>query len=244
MRGLLVVFAKAPRVGEVKTRMTPPLAPAEAAALYACMLDDVLEASAALAGECGLEPVLAVHPAEACAELARRAPRAFRVVAQHGRDLGARMEWAVAEAAAGGIWPVVLRGSDSPTLAAPALRAALAALAEADLALAPDRDGGYQLVALRRPVRGLFEHPMSTPSVLEDTRARAEALGLRVRLLAPGFDLDTVEDLRWLAEARRGGLALGCPRTLAMLDDADLWRHCCGIGDATAAPGARSAGTV
>lgn len=243
MRGVLVVFARAPRVGEVKTRMTPPLAPAEAAALYACMLDDVLEASAALAGEHGLEPVLAAHPAEACAELARRTPRSFRVVAQRGRDLGERMAWAVAEAAAGGATPVVLRGSDSPALAAPVLRAALEALREADLALSPDRDGGYQLVALRRPAPGLFAHPMGTPAVLEDTLSRARGLGLRVRLVPPGFDLDTVEDLRWLAEARRGGLAVGCRRTLALLDDANLWRHCSSAAGPTVGPAARSAGT-
>ena len=242
MSGVLVVFAKAPRVGEVKTRMTPPLAPAEAAALYTCMLDDVLEASAALAGEHGLEPVLAAHPAEACAELARRAPRAFRVVAQRGLDLGARMEWAVAEAAAGGASLVVLRGSDSPTLAAPVLRAALEALTDVDLALSPDRDGGYQLVALRRPAPGLFAHPMGTPSVLEDTLARARSLGLRARLVVPGFDLDTVDDLRWPAEARRRGLALGCRRTLALLDDADLWRHCPGIEGRALGSVARSAG--
>ncbi len=243
MKGILVVFAKAPRPGEVKTRMTPPLAPAEAAALYACMLDDVLEASAALAAEQGLEPVLAAHPAEACAELARRAPRAFRVVAQRGRDLGARMEWAVAEAAAYGASPVVLRGSDSPALAGAVLGAALEALAEADLALSPDRDGGYQLVALRRPAPGLFAHPMGTPSALEDTLARARSLGLRARLVAPGFDLDTVEDLHWLAEARRAGLALGCRRTLALLDDADLWRHCPSVGARLIGWSARSAGT-
>ena len=67
------------------------------------MLADVLEASAAMAADAELDAVLAVDArATACAELARECPPAFRVVAQRGADLGARMEWAVAEAAAGG----------------------------------------------------------------------------------------------------------------------------------------------
>jgi glycosyltransferase A (GT-A) superfamily protein (DUF2064 family) len=65
---------------------------------------------------------------------------------------------------------------------------------------------------------------MSTAFVLRDTLERAESLGLRVHLLEPGFDLDQIQDLRWLAEARAGGRALPCPRTLAYLDERDLWR--------------------
>lgn len=223
--GQLVVFARKPLEGAVKTRLVPPLSPAEAAQLYAHMLDDVLEASAAAARELGLGPVLAVHPPGAVGEMARRAPAPFRAVAQRGRDLAERMTWAVGEAAAAACWPVLLRGSDSPMLPPEAVAAALEALREVDLAIVPDRDGGYSLIGLRRPAPHLFAHAMSTPSVAEDTRARARQLGLTVRLLEPCFDVDTVEDLRWLAEARpRRGDAL-CPRTLAYLDHADLWRH-------------------
>jgi hypothetical protein len=223
--GTLVVFAKAPRPGAVKTRMTPPLAPEEAADLYRCMLEDVLAATAEVAPRFGLEVVLAVHPPAAVRQLARLAPAGFRVVAQRGADLGSRMEWAVAEAAAGGARAVCLRGSDSPALGASAIGSALRALEEADLALSPDRDGGYNLVALRRPARGLFDHPMSTSSVLEDTLARARARGLRVRILEPSFDLDTIADLASLADARRTDPGLPCPRTLAWLDRHGLWMH-------------------
>ena len=109
-----VVFAKAPYPGAVKTRMTPGLRPEAAADLYRCMLEDVLEATADAARVLGAEPVLAVHPPNAVRELAGLAPAAFRIVAQRGPDLGRRMEWAVAEAAAAGARAVVLRGSDSP----------------------------------------------------------------------------------------------------------------------------------
>jgi hypothetical protein len=222
-RDAFVVFAKAPRPGSVKTRMTPTLRPEAAADFYRCMLEDVLEASAGAARTLGAELVLAVQPPEAVRELVGLAPGEFRVVAQRGPDLGRRMEWAVAEAAAGGARAVVLRGSDSPALGASAFSAALAALDEADLALSPDRDGGYNLVALRRPAPGLFDHPMSTASVLDDTRSRARGLGLRVRTLAPSFDLDTPADLELLAEARRVDPRLPCPRTLAWLDRHEVW---------------------
>jgi rSAM/selenodomain-associated transferase 1 len=223
LSGALVVFAKAPRPGKVKTRLCPPLRLEQAAALYACMLDDVLAASAAACAELGLVPILAVDPPEACEALAAGAPAGFRVRAQRGADLAARMEAAVAEVAADGHAPLLLRGSDSPAMGTPALREAVAALAEADLVVAPDPDGGYGLVGLQAPAPGLFDHPMSTSSVLEDTLAHARALGLRYRRLTPGFDVDTIEDIGRLALARREKPTLPCPHTLRYLDEHRIW---------------------
>ena len=100
--GALVVFAKEPRPGFVKTRMSPALSPEQAAELYAVLLEDVLAASAAIAVQLGLEAVLAVHPPEACEALAHRAPGVFRAVAQRGASLGERMAWAVTQMAAAG----------------------------------------------------------------------------------------------------------------------------------------------
>jgi rSAM/selenodomain-associated transferase 1 len=221
--GALLVFAKEPRPGAVKTRLCPPFTPEQAASFYACLLADVLEASAAAAAELGLAPILCVTPEEACERVARGAPPAFRTLPQRGEGLGARMERALADAAAGGAAPLLLRGSDSPILGAETLAAALEALGRADLALSPDLDGGYNLVALRHPAPGLFDHPMSTATVLEDTLASARRLGLRAERLAPGFDIDTAADLEHLARARREGRAAGCPRTLAFLDRSGLW---------------------
>jgi rSAM/selenodomain-associated transferase 1 len=225
MTPILVVFARAPRPGQVKTRMTPPLPPEQAAAFYACLLQDVLELSAREAPRLGLDVVLAVHPPGACAELAQQAPRPLRVVPQRGPDLAHRMDWAVREAAAGGFSPILLRGSDSPTLDGSTLALALTSLQDADLVICPDRDGGYNLVGLGRPASGLFDHPMSTASVLEDTLSNARRLGLESRVLDAGFDLDTVSDLRWLARARRERDDLPCPRTLRFLDTHGLWEQ-------------------
>jgi rSAM/selenodomain-associated transferase 1 len=224
-RGAIVVFAKAPRPGLVKTRMSPPLSLEEAAELYASLLDDVLATTAELAAELDLAPIVTVHPPDACAELVDRAPASYRVMAQRGRDLSERMRWAMLEVAAGGASPILMRGSDSPVLGTQVARQALEALEICDLVLCPDRDGGYNLVGLRTAVSGLFQHPMSTASVLEDTLAGARALGLRVSLLEPLFDIDTAGDLAELNRIRREPAGRLCPRTLAYLDERDLWRH-------------------
>src|SRR5262249_58674621 len=165
---------------------------------YANMLADVLEASARCAAALGLAPVLAVHPPGRCAALAREVPTPFCVVPQRGRDLSQRMAWAVRECAAAGCERVLLRGSDSPTLDAAAVAEALDDLEAHDVVLRPDLDRGYNLVGLRAPRAEIFDHPMSTSHTLEDTASRARGLGLRVRIGAAGFDLDTVEDLRAL----------------------------------------------
>lgn len=215
MNGVLVVFAKEPAPGQVKTRLCPPLSPGQAAELYGCMLDDVLASSARAAVEHGLAPVLAVDPPDALERLAARAPTRFRVVAQRGPDLGARMEHAVATWAAAGASPILLRGSDSPALAAALIGAAVAALDRADVALSPSPDGGYNLVAIRRRHAGLFHHEMSTERVGTDTFERAEALGLRVEHLAESVDVDHVDDLARLAKEGFGQ----CPRTERWLDN-------------------------
>lgn len=225
MSAAVVVFAKDPRPGLVKTRLCPPFSPEEAAELYACMLDDVLEVTARCADRLGLEAIVAIHPPEreAARRLSRRVPGRFRVVVQRGRDLAERMSHALAETAAGGLGPVLLRGSDSPTLGMPTFEAALAALGTSDLVLCPDLDGGYSLVATRSAAPGLFAHPMSTEHVLADTLACAAAHGLSSSVLEPSFDLDVAEDLAHLAAVRAGPPGALCRRTLAWLDEADGW---------------------
>ena len=222
-RGVIVVFAKEPRAGQVKTRMCPPLSPSQAAELYACLLDDVLESTAQFAVELGLSPVLAVHPPGAWRALARRAPSVFRVVPQRGANLAERMEWAAAQAGAEGARRILLRGSDSPCLGTEIVSAALRALEANDLTICPDEGGGYSLIGMRRPVARLFDIPMSTNTVLEDTVVSARAHNLKTHQLPSSFDLDTVNDLHRLANARQEGDAHQCRRTLEWLDENEVW---------------------
>ena len=223
---ILAVMAKAPRPGDVKTRLSPPFSLERAARFYAEMLGDVLALSAAAAAELGAEPWIAVAPDDGLDEVAALAPPGFQLHAQRGDGLSQRMEHVLASAAAAGAECLLLRGSDSPALAGEHLRAAREALDEVDVALCPDPDGGYSLVALRTTAtagRGLFDHAMSTDRVLDDTLAHARALGLRSTTIAPCFDIDTVGDLAALAVLREQGELAHCERTIAFLDRHDLW---------------------
>jgi glycosyltransferase A (GT-A) superfamily protein (DUF2064 family) len=137
------------------------------------------------------------------------------------------MEWAIREAAASGANRILLRGSDSPTLDLERIEAVLVSLDEFDLAISPDLGSGYNLLGVRKPTPGLFDLPMSTRTVLEDTLANAAALGLRTEVQLASFDVDTANDLNRLAAARVGPCASCvadmCPRTLSFLDAEGLW---------------------
>jgi glycosyltransferase A (GT-A) superfamily protein (DUF2064 family) len=207
--------------------MVPPLSPQQASDLYNEMLQDVLIASGRMALEIGLAPILAVDPPSAVLTLARSAPREFQVVPQRGANLAERMEWAIREAAASGADRTLLRGSDSPTLDFEQIESALVSLDDFDLVISPDLGSGYNLIGVRKATPGLFDHPMSTRTVLEDTLANAAALGLRAEIQRASFDLDTASDLSRLAAAREGPCGADitnlCPRTLSFLDAEELW---------------------
>jgi rSAM/selenodomain-associated transferase 1 len=240
MNGWLVVFAKEPAPGRVKTRLSPPFSPAQATQFYRCLLEDALEESAAAAALLRLEPVVAVDPPGGVEAIALGAPAGFRGIAQGGGELGARMAAVVHQAVVAGAPFVLLRGSDSPCLGRDTLAAAVDALSRSDVVLCPDRDGGYNLVGVASrslgsgAVASLFRHPMSTPTVLHDTREQARTLGLSVAALPIGFDIDRFDDLRWLAAERATRSPLPCRRTLRFLDDSGLWP----------APDGRTAGPI
>jgi rSAM/selenodomain-associated transferase 1 len=210
----LLIMARRPQAGAVKTRLSPPLSPQQAAELYAACLADTLALAESFPA---VGRVIAVHPPEAQAEFARLAPDWVRL-AQHGAGLGERMRHALAAVFAAGAQRVALIGSDTPHLPAGALAAAFAALREgADMALGPAEDGGYYLIGLRQPHPELFEIEMGTPQVGAQTRARAAQQGLRVAQLPVNFDLDTAADLERLRARLAADPSLPACRTRAWL---------------------------
>jgi len=214
-RGWLIIFAKAPRPGLVKTRMSPPLSLDQCAELYQAMLSDVLEASADFAVTLDLIPALAFYPPDAVGELIGCAPPGMRLQVQHGAALGERMANAFAEAAAAGADRILLRGSDSPALERSLFEMAMNQLdAGDDVVFTPDQSGGYAMIGMRTSHPGLFDLAMSTEEVMEQTVLIADSLGLRSSMTAPGFDLDTVGDFHCLDALSSAQLSDLCPRTV------------------------------
>jgi rSAM/selenodomain-associated transferase 1 len=186
---------RVPGVEPVKTRLHPAVGAAAATLLYRCFVLDTLEAAARRPG---LTPVAAFSPPTAGRAMAALAPGGLSCVPQRGDDLGARMANLVEDLLAAGHSAALLTGTDLPALPGAYLDEAARTLMEgvADLVLGPAEDGGYYLIGLTRPAPALFSGiAWSTADVLEATRARADALGLRVRLLPSWHDVDTPADL-------------------------------------------------
>ncbi len=190
----LGVFVRYPHPGSVKTRLIPALGAEAAAQLYRRLAERVLEATTPHERE--YERLVFYDPKDA-GEAMRAWLPAGRLRHQAAGDLGARLADAFERSFARGAARVAIVGSDVPSLTRELVRAAFDALGRSDVVLGPAHDGGYYLVALREPQPSLFaDVAWSTPGVLEQTEARAAAVGLGVERLATLRDLDTLEDLR------------------------------------------------
>lgn len=201
----LVIFAKAPIPGQVKTRLCPPLTPDEAATLHGSFVLDTLERTkAAIATfKLPLDRYLACSPSIAHVFFKIMEERqGVQLLDQVGDDLGARMHQAVETLFARQYTRVVIVGSDVPSLPLEQYKQAITLLESNDLVLGPALDGGYYLVGLNRPIPDLFiDIPWSTDQVLAQTQEKAKALGLKTALLAPWRDVDTIDDLQALIES-------------------------------------------
>lgn len=217
----LLVVAKRPAPGRTKTRLSPPLSPEQAAALYECFLKDTLGIMRTVPG---VQPAIAYlpadkeHPWDARAYFAELAPD-FDLVLQQGPDLGCRLDNALTHYLKLGYSRVVVMDSDGPTLPPRYLQLAFERLGAADVVLGPCDDGGYYLIGLRKPApRLLREVRMSTPRVAADTLALAQELGLQVALLPTWYDVDNAHSLeRLLAELEQGPPELA-PHTRALVN--------------------------
>lgn len=204
----ILIFAKAPVPGQVKTRLIPSLGPAGAAALA----ERLLCATVARIATAGLAPVelwCAPDPGHPVfTALAARYDLTLH--RQQGADLGQRLLAATA-AALTRAEAAVLIGTDCPRLDAPYLGQVLAALAGQDAVLGPATDGGYVALALRQAAPALFSAmPWGSAEVAALTRARMAGLGWSWRELPALRDLDRAADLAWFDA--RGELPLaGAP---------------------------------
>ncbi len=220
---VLVIMAKAPRPGAVKTRLTPSLSPATVTAFYRCLLDDTL----ALARSLSDVEVAIMCPDSDVNELAQLAGREVSVLAQKGEGLAAGLTSVFAHFEGDHQPRVIAFNSDSPHLPRSVLEDAFETLAAHDVVVGPTHDGGYYLVGAKASHPTLFANDgMGTSSALERLLARARALELSVGFADPFYDIDVADDLTRLAEELRLAPARA-PCTAAWLKE---WERFCGAG--------------
>ncbi len=190
----LIIFARTPLPGRVKTRLTPPLTPQEAAELYRCMLLDILARTERLDR---VERLLFYEDEPGAASFFRTVTSSTPL-SQRGDDLGERMAAAFATAFARGHERVAIIGTDSPDLPLAYIREAFARLdgGKADAVFGPSEDGGYYLLAMKRQHYELFRDiPWSSEGVLRESLTKADAARISYSLLPMWYDVDTAADL-------------------------------------------------
>jgi rSAM/selenodomain-associated transferase 1 len=196
---VLVIMAKAPRPGMVKTRLAQSLSVEAVTELYRCLLDDTL----ALASSLDDVEVAIMCPASDVEELTHVARGTIDVVAQEGKGLAAGLTSVFAHFAHDR-QRVVAFNSDSPHLPASVLRTAFEALVAHDVVVGPTHDGGYYLVGATAANPALFNSDgMGTNSALDALLARARRLQLSVGFTDPFYDIDLEGDLAQLAAELR-----------------------------------------
>jgi uncharacterized protein len=212
-RSAVLVFAKVPEPGRVKTRLLSRLTGQQAAGVHRACLEDTVRQVAHVPGCQKCLQVAAGSDKARRLAAALELDRRWQVTPQRGRDLGARMRHAFASFFRADYTPVVIVGTDTPWMGSERILRALDLLDTADVVLGPSRDGGYYLVGARRLVPQMFRSiPWGTSQVFRRTICALEKARVSYRLLPRDFDLDRPEDLaraaRLLREKKTGAPAL------------------------------------
>lgn len=218
-RDALVIVAKYPAPGRVKTRLGATIGYEQSALLYGAFLRDLAERFSQAALVDGYDLLWAC--VEDAATMAPVLGAAAQIIVQRGDDFAERLYHICCDVAALGYTRTAILGSDSPQAPSAAIAEAFAELRDADVVLGPADDGGYYLVGLWNqpaPPDLFTDITMSTPLVFTQTVERARSLGLAVRVAPATFDVDSEADLLRLAHAL-GALPTLAPRTLKLLND-------------------------
>ncbi|HEV3079847.1 MAG TPA: TIGR04282 family arsenosugar biosynthesis glycosyltransferase [Gemmataceae bacterium] len=217
---MLGLFVKAPRPGQVKTRLAAAVSNHWAAAVAEAFLLDTIQRLAKVAAPCSLY----FTPPDAGPYFESLAAHRFTLAPQGEGDLGCRMTAYFAEQFRTGATRVMLVGSDSPTLPIAYIQDGFAMLDSHDVVLGPATDGGYYLVGCAREAPAIFANiPWGSSQVLRDTVGAIAGAGCRLALLPPWYDVDTLDDWRMLqghvAALRQAGLDPGIPHTERLLQE-------------------------
>jgi uncharacterized protein len=196
------IMIKAPRSGASKTRLSPPLTPAEAADISRCFLRDTASSIATLARMNPRVSGIAVYtPVGSEEEFSELLPSDFKLIPQRAEGFGERLSGAVEDLFSAGYGAVCLLDSDSPNLPLAVLENLVTTLFEFQdkVVVGPCVDGGYYAIGLRRPHRCVFEEiAWSTDQVYRETLERAAEINLPVTTLPVWYDIDDETSLQQL----------------------------------------------
>lgn len=203
MKEALVLVAKAPIEGQVKTRLIGTLSAEEARNLYVAFLSDTFAMMESVCDE--RDDLTLVHcytPEDAEDAFDEVEREGCLMIAQRGNDLGERLTNCFADVFALGFDSVTAIGGDSPTLPAEMVSDAMDCLeSDDDVVVVPAEDDGYCLIGMRKPHAELFQNiPWSTPDVMAATERQAKAAGLSLSVGPTWFDVDTPEELERLKQ--------------------------------------------
>jgi rSAM/selenodomain-associated transferase 1 len=201
MQRAIIIMAKVPLAGTVKTRLQAVLSPEKCAALAEAFLRDALEKAQSVCKNV----ILAYSPASGRTVSEEIAAPGIRLNEQKGDDLGARMKHAFETAFAENS-PVLMIGTDSPTFPANYLTEAFTALEnDSEIVLGKSADGGFYLIGSRKPQPKIFDNiEWSTPQVFEQITANIEKAGIgKLHFVSAHYDVDTPEDFAVLLDELR-----------------------------------------
>ena len=205
----LAIMAKAPRPGKVKTRLSPPLTPDQAAAINTCFLRDTTANIASLAEDGACAGVVSYTPVGDEYLFEGLLPQGYRLMPQRGDGFGERLLTTAQDLFACGFSSVCLIDSDSPTVPREAFAVAVDALQQPGdrIVLGPSQDGGYYLIGMKYAHTAPFENiTWSTASVFAETVAAIQALGVELVTLPLWYDVDDAATLSILRAELIGGL--------------------------------------
>jgi len=209
MKNLLIIFAKTPEPGRVKTRLLPILSPVEAASLHESFILDTLSYTKPLP----LQRAMACTPTPDhpfFRQCTVEPPLLF--VQQEGKDLGERMKHAMEWGFSKGFEKILLIGSDTPTLPARFIQEGLHLLDTRPWVIGPSTDGGYYLIGGKAPLPGLFSGiRWGTDEVLIKTLEKLERQKTSCHLLPFFYDIDRPKDLILLKSHIKISRASGTP---------------------------------
>ena len=214
----ILILAKPPVAGRVKTRLVPPLSPEEAALLAEAFLRDL---AASLGTLPGVHLEIALPPPGPPPGGPDWLPPGVPTVPQGEGDLGERLARVTADAFERRDGPVAVVGSDHPSLPPELVERALSEARQGRVGMIPTEDGGYAALSLPRPLPGLFRDvPWSSSGVAAATRRNARARGVALVDLPVWYDVDDADDLARLAWELTGRPGT-CPATVLALSTLD-----------------------